>query len=80
MTSKHCKQSIDRVGVQTFSRKILTAWVSVCPSPAPQQFRTLTDNKQIVSDTCTSQQICTLDCWLRTWHIVTTLHPTIRRP
>jgi len=80
MTSKHCKQSIDRVGVQTFSRKTLTAWVCVRPNLAPQQFRTLTDDKQIVPDTCTSQQICTPECWLRTWHIVTTLQPTIRRP
>lgn len=79
VASEHCKQSIDRVGIQTFSSKILTAWVSVRPSLASQQFRT--DDKQlIVSGTCTSQQICTPECWLRTRHIVTTLQPTIRRP
>lgn len=52
VTSEHCKQSIDQVDIQTSSRKILKAWVSVRPNLAPQQFRTLTDNKQIAYLTC----------------------------
>lgn len=83
VTPEHCKQSIDRVGIQTSSTKILTAWVSVRPSLAPQQFTTLTDDKQIISDTCISQQICTFECGLRTRLIAVnnfTVQPTIRRP